>query len=101
MLSLVDGTLVLAATDLTNHLACAHLTQQRLGIVRRERAKPRPADDPHAEHHRTGPQLVSFRYRAGDALNSFDRARRLFQHASTPLSARAMIDVAHTLSAHR
>ena len=49
MLALADGTLVLAATDLTNHLACAHLTQQRLGIVRCERTKPRPADDPHAE----------------------------------------------------
>lgn len=49
MLALADGTLVLAATDLTNHLACAHLTQQRLGIVRGERSKPRPADDPHAE----------------------------------------------------
>ena len=49
MLALADGTLVLAATDLTNHLACAHLTQQRLGVVRGERSKPRPAEDPHAE----------------------------------------------------
>lgn len=49
MFALADGTLVLAATDLTNHLACAHLTQQRLGVVRGERSKPRPADDPHAE----------------------------------------------------
>jgi uncharacterized protein len=49
MLSLANGSLVLAATDLTNHLACAHLTQQRLAIARGERAKPRPADDPHAE----------------------------------------------------
>ena len=46
---LMTATLVLAATDLTNHLACAHLTQQRLAIARGERAKPRPADDPHAE----------------------------------------------------
>ena len=49
MFRLADGTLVLAATDLTNHLACEHLTQQRLAIARGERAKPRPADDPHAE----------------------------------------------------
>ena len=49
MLALADGTLVLAATDLTNHLACVHLTQQRLGVVRGERSKPRPAEDPHAE----------------------------------------------------
>ena len=49
MFRLADGTLVLAATDLTNHLACVHLTQQRLAIVRGERAKARPADDPHAD----------------------------------------------------
>ena len=49
MFRLADGSLVLAATDLTNHLACPHLTQQRLAIARRERAKARPADDPHAE----------------------------------------------------
>jgi uncharacterized protein len=49
MFALSDGTLVLAATDLTNHLACQHLTQQRLGVVRGERTKPRPANDPHAE----------------------------------------------------
>ena len=49
MFRLADGTLVLAATDLTNHLACAHLTQQRLAIARGERAKARPADDPHAD----------------------------------------------------
>src|SRR4051794_14158281 len=49
MFALADGTLLLAATDLTNHLACEHLTQQRLGVVRGERTKPRPAEDPHAE----------------------------------------------------
>jgi predicted RecB family nuclease len=49
MLCLDDGTLVLAATDLTNHLACPHLTQQRLAIARGERGKPRPVDDPHAD----------------------------------------------------
>src|SRR3954470_16437939 len=49
MFALADGTLVLAATDLTNHLACAHLTQQRLGVARGERGKPRPAEDPPAD----------------------------------------------------
>ena len=49
MLALADGTLVLAATDLTNYLACAHLTQQRLAVIRGERSRPRPADDPYAE----------------------------------------------------
>jgi superfamily II DNA or RNA helicase len=49
MLRLADGTLVLAATDLTNHVACAHLSQQRRAIARGERGKPRPVDDPHAE----------------------------------------------------
>ena len=54
MFRLDDGTLVLAATDLTNHLACAHLTQQRLrdrarrarqaaaGRRPARRARPRP-----------------------------------------------------------
>jgi predicted RecB family nuclease len=49
VLRIADDTLVLAATDLTNHLACPHLTQQRLAIARGERAKARPADDPHAD----------------------------------------------------
>jgi predicted RecB family nuclease len=48
-----DGTLVLAASDITEHLACPHLIQQRLAIARGERGKPRPADDPHAELIRT------------------------------------------------
>jgi predicted RecB family nuclease len=49
MLALSDGTVVLAATDLSALLACKHLLQQRLAIVRGERGKPRPVDDPHAE----------------------------------------------------
>src|SRR3954454_2286223 len=49
MLRLADGTLVLAATDLTNHLACPHLSQQRRAIARGERGKPRSVDDPHAD----------------------------------------------------
>ena len=49
MLRLDDGELVLAATDLTKHLACPHLTQQRLAIARGERGRPRPVDDPHAD----------------------------------------------------
>jgi len=49
MLAIDDAQLVLAATDLTSHLACAHLTHQRIAIARGERAKPRPVDDPHAE----------------------------------------------------
>lgn len=49
MHTLPDGTLVLAATDLANYLACDHLTRQRLGIARGERSAPRPTDDPYAE----------------------------------------------------
>lgn len=45
----VNDSIVLAASDLTERLACAHLTQQRLQIVRGERGKPAPAGDPHAE----------------------------------------------------
>ena len=46
MFSLDDGNLVLSATDLTNYLACGHLTQQRLAIARKERPKPRPVENP-------------------------------------------------------
>jgi predicted RecB family nuclease len=49
VLRLADGDVVLAATDLSALLSCQHLTQQRLGIVRGERGKPRPVDDPHAQ----------------------------------------------------
>jgi uncharacterized protein len=49
VLPLEDGTLVLAASDLTGHLACPHLTQQRLAIARGERGRPRPDVDPHLE----------------------------------------------------
>ena len=49
MLRLAEGDVVLAATDLSALLSCEHLTQQRLGIVRNERGKPRPVDDPHAQ----------------------------------------------------
>jgi predicted RecB family nuclease len=57
MFRLDDGTLVLAATDLTNHLACDHLTQQRLAIAREERGRPRPAPDPHADLIRSRGEL--------------------------------------------
>jgi predicted RecB family nuclease len=46
---LSDGYLVLSPSDLTGYLACEHLTQQRLAIARRQRGRPRPADDPHAQ----------------------------------------------------
>jgi predicted RecB family nuclease len=49
VLQLTDGELVLAATDLTNHVACPHLTQQRLAVARGQRARPRTTRDPHAE----------------------------------------------------
>src|SRR3954453_17729604 len=49
MLRLDDGTLVLAATDLTNHPACPPPSQQRRAIALGERTKPRPVDDPHAQ----------------------------------------------------
>lgn len=49
MLRLAGDKIGLSATDLTNSLACEHLTQQRLKLVRGERSKPKPAEDPHAE----------------------------------------------------
>jgi predicted RecB family nuclease len=49
MQRLDDGSPVLYASDLTNHLACSHLSQQKRAIAMGERGKPKPADDPHAE----------------------------------------------------
>src|SRR5258705_7689948 len=49
MFLLDDGRPVLSATDLTSHLACEHLSQQRRAIALGERARPRPQEDPHAE----------------------------------------------------
>lgn len=49
MLRLADGDVVLAAMDLSPLLSCRHLTQQRLAIVRGDRAKPRPVEDSHAQ----------------------------------------------------
>ena len=37
MLRSPSGTLVLSATDLTNHLGCAHLTYERRRIALKER----------------------------------------------------------------
>ncbi|CAN5526944.1 hypothetical protein BH20ACT19_BH20ACT19_06020 [soil metagenome] len=45
----LDSHITLAATDLTNHLACAHLTQQKLAIARGERGRARPAESPHTD----------------------------------------------------
>lgn len=43
------GGFILSATDITEYLACTHLTQQRRAIAVGERGRPRPVDDPHAE----------------------------------------------------
>lgn len=48
MQQLSDGQLVLSATDLTNHLACPHLTQSRLGMVRGERPWAQKSSSAHA-----------------------------------------------------
>lgn len=47
MFRLDDDSLALAATDLSNHLACPHLSQQQLAMARGERARPPRDDDPH------------------------------------------------------
>ena len=49
MLKSSSGELVLSATDLTNHLACLHLTHERRKIALGLRGKPRAVDDPHAQ----------------------------------------------------
>src|SRR5919106_1342920 len=43
-----DGALRLSPTDLANHLACAHLTQLELRVVRGELARP-VVDDPYGQ----------------------------------------------------
>lgn len=49
MYTLDDGALVLSASDLTNHLACPHLTQVKLAVARGERRIGRRSESPHAE----------------------------------------------------
>src|SRR5512142_531250 len=49
MLLLDNHTIVLAASDVTDFVACGHLAGQKLAITRGERGKPRKADDPHLE----------------------------------------------------
>lgn len=49
MFRLIEDTLVLAASDITNYLGYEHLFEQRRAVAVRERSKARPIDDPHAE----------------------------------------------------
>jgi predicted RecB family nuclease len=48
MQQLDDSTLILSATDLTSHLACAHLVQQRRAAVESRRGSLPAGADPHA-----------------------------------------------------
>lgn len=49
MVQLLDGdALVLSASDLTSHLSCAHLLQQKLAAVHGRRGKLPAGTDPHA-----------------------------------------------------
>jgi len=48
MFTLSDGQRVLSATDLTNHLACPHLTQEKLAVARGGR-RARTSKSPHAD----------------------------------------------------
>lgn len=72
MQPLDDNSLVLAATDLTSHLACPHLVQQKLLVVKGERGTLPLGADPHAalirkrgeEHERE--QLSRLRAEAAD-----------------------------------
>jgi predicted RecB family nuclease len=49
MLRSATDALVLSATDLTNHLACTHLTGERHRLALGLRPRPRPTDDAHAD----------------------------------------------------
>src|SRR5215211_6836994 len=95
-MELIEGTVVLAATDLTNHLACAHLTQQRLAIARGQRGKPRPAEDPHGnlvrrrgeEHEREQLERLSAEC-GGHADLSTERAPRAREELEAAATATA------------
>jgi predicted RecB family nuclease len=43
-----DGSLILSASDLASHLACAHLVQQKLAVVQGQRGSLPAGTDPHA-----------------------------------------------------
>jgi predicted RecB family nuclease len=72
MQQLDNSSLVLAATDLTSHLACPHLVQQKLLVANGERGALPLGSDPHAvlvrqrgeQHERE--QLSRLRAEAGD-----------------------------------
>lgn len=49
MLRSLAGHLLLSATDLTNHLACEHLTAELRRVAVGERPRPFSAPDPHAD----------------------------------------------------
>ena len=59
MQRLDDGIVVLSASDLTDHLACDHLTQEKLAIARGERPRPRRTDDPHTGSSRIAARSTS------------------------------------------
>ena len=70
----LDG-LVLSASDITDHLACPHLFQQKLAIFRDERTRPRRQESAHADLVRErgdaheAAQLEVLREQLGGALD--------------------------------
>ena len=48
------GDLLLAATDVSNHVGCAHLTQLTLAVARGERKRPPPSDGTRAALQKRG-----------------------------------------------
>lgn len=78
MQRLDDSSLALAVTDLTSHLACPHLVQQKLRVVNGERGALPVGTDPHAalirkrgeEHERE--QLSRLKAEASDFVDLSD-----------------------------
>jgi uncharacterized protein len=95
-----DGTLVLSASDITAHLACPHLEQQRLAIARGARSRPHAAVDEHAELIRRrgdaheAAQLARLAAEAGggvaDLAEDFDVRERAALERATARTAEAM-----------
>src|SRR4051812_1674361 len=82
MFRFTDGTLVLSATDMTAHLACPHLEQQRLAIALGQRPRPYGPVDAHAELTR----------RRGDAHEAAQLARLTAEAAGDVIDLTEDID---------
>ena len=94
------GRLAFAATDLSSHLACDHLTGLRRAVARGELARPTPYDDPRAEVLRQ--RGIEHEQRLLQRFADEGRAVETVTVAGVPFAQRDRAeDVARTLEAMR